>query len=139
VSLTLADRSALEALCYRYNVAADERDADAYAAVFTEDGVWDGMLGRFEGADGLRALVAKLVATEALAGTRHWANNIVIEGDSAAGTATVVLDNLIVQATPDGPRLASLSRSEATAVRVDGRWLFRYRKVTPHAAPAAAQ
>lgn len=139
MSLTLADRIALEALCYRYNVAADERDPDAYAAVFTADGVWDGMLGRFEGADGLRALVAKLAATEALAGTRHWANNIVIEGDSAAGTATVTLDNLLAQATSEGPRLASLSRSEATAVRVDGQWLFRYRKVTPHAAAAPAQ
>ena len=49
MSLTLDDRVALELLVYRYNVAADERDADAYAAAFTRDGVWDCPLGRFAG------------------------------------------------------------------------------------------
>lgn len=128
--LTLDDRVALETLVYAYNVAADERDAERYAALFTEDGVWDGMLGRFEGSDGLRALCAKIAATPALDGTRHWPNNIVIEGDSVAGTATLGLDNVLVKALPDGPVLFSASRSEATAVKIDGRWLFRERLVT---------
>ena len=143
MSLTLDDRVALEVLCYRYNVAADERDADAYAAVFTRDGVWDGPLGRFAGEAGLRELVAKIAATPALDGTRHWANNVVIEGDSEAGTATIGLDNLLAQAGPEGPRLLSMSRSEARAVKVGGRWLFSERIVTsltavpPYVPPAS--
>ena len=141
MSLTLDDRVSIEALCYAYDVAADERDAAAYCALFTPDGVWDGMLGRFEGFAGLRALIAKIAATPALDGTRHWPNNVLIEGDSAVGAGTVGLDNLIVQATADGPCLASISRSEATVVKVDGRWLFRERVVTPAAVaqpPASA-
>ena len=134
MTLSLDDRVAIEVLCYRYNVAADERDADAYVALFTADGCWDGPLGRYEGQDALRRLVADIAASEALLGTRHWPNNIVIEGDGER--ATVGLDNLLVQATPEGPRLASLSRSEASLVKVDGRWLLRERTVTP-AAPAA--
>lgn len=133
MGLSLDDRVAIEVLCYRYNVAADERDAEAYVSLFTEDGSWDGPLGRFEGHEGLRRLVAALAVSTALAGTRHWANNLQIAGDSASGTATVSLDNLLAQATPEGPRLASLSRSEASLVRVDGRWLFRQRTVTPYA------
>ena len=135
MSLTLDDRVAIEVLCYRYNVAADERDADAYAACFTAEGVWDGPLGRFEGEAGLRELIAQLRASAALAGTRHWANNLVIDGDSATGVATVALDNLLVQASEEGPRLFSLSRSVGQVVREAGGWKFVERIVTPHAPP----
>lgn len=134
MSLSLADRVAIEVLVYRGNVAADARDGEAYAALFAPDGSWVGPLGRYEGHDGLQRLVAELAANEALAGTRHWPSNMVIEGDSDAGEATVSLDNLLVQATPAGPRLASLSRSETSLVKRDGRWLFRQRTITP--APA---
>lgn len=139
MSLTLDDRVAIEALLYLYNVAADERDAEAYAALYTEDGVWDGPLGRFEGQDGLRRLISVIASTPALDGTRHWANNIRIAGDSAAGTATVSLDNVLAQATPGGPRFASMSGSDASLVRRDGRWLFRQRAVTTYrpVSPAA--
>lgn len=128
MSLPLDDRVALEALCYRYNVAADERDAEAYVALWTPDGCWDGPFGRYEGHAGLRRLIADVAANEALAGTRHWPNNIAVEG--AGDHATVVLDNLLVQATPDGPRLVSISRSEASLVKQDGRWLFSERTIT---------
>lgn len=132
MGLSLDDRVAIEVLLYRYNVAFDERAAEAYVALFTEDGVWDGPLGRFEGRDELRRLVAAVASTPALAGTRHWANNVRIAGDSAAGTATAALDNVLAQSTPDGPRLASMSGSEASLVCRDGRWLFRERAVTPY-------
>ena len=127
MSLPLEDRVALEALCYRYNVATDERDADAYVALWLPDGCWDGPFGRYQGHAALRRLIAELAANEAFAGIRHWPNNIVIEG--AGDHATVVLDNLLVQATPAGPRLASLSRSEASLVKLDGRWLFSERTI----------
>ena len=132
MSLTLDDRVAIEVLCYQYNVAADERDADAYAACFTAGGVWDGPFGRFEGEAGLRALIEAIRESDAVRGTRHWANNMVIDGDSAAGTATVALDNLLAQATAEGPRLFSLSRSVATLVREADGWKFVERVVTPH-------
>ena len=127
MSLPLEDRVALEALCYRYNVATDERDAEAYVALWLPDGRWDGPLGCYQGHAALRRLIAELAASEAFAGIRHWPNNIVIEG--AGDHATVVLDNLLVQATPAGPRLASLSRSEASLVKLDGRWLFSERTI----------
>ena len=127
MSLPLEDRVALEALCYRYDVAADERDAAAYVALWTPDGCWDGPFGRYEGHAALRRLIAEIAASEALRGTRHWPNNIVIEG--AGDHATVSLDNLLMQATPEGPRLASLSRSDASLVKRDGRWLFRERTI----------
>lgn len=138
MSLTLDDRVAIEALCYRYDVAADERDAELYASLFTEDGCWDGPLGVRAGREALLQLVRDLAANPVFDGTRHWPLNIVIAGDSAAGTATVGLDNLLVQATPDGPRLFSMSRSESTLVRRDGRWLFVRRTVTPLRPAAAA-
>lgn len=137
MSLSLDDRVALEVLVYRLSVAADARDADAYLQLYTADGVWDGMLGVFEGHARLRELIGVLAASEALRGTRHWPCNILVEGDSAAGTATVAHDNLLVQATDAGPRLHSMSRSQATAVKVDGTWRFDRRRITAHRAPDA--
>lgn len=139
MTLSLDDRVAIEALCYRYDVAADERDGPLFVSLFTEDGCWDGPFGVRDGRDALLQLVRDIAANAALDGTRHWPLNIVIAGDSAAGTATVGLDNLLVQATPDGPRLFSMSRSESTLVRREGRWLFVRRTVTPLRAAAPPQ
>lgn len=136
MSLTLDDRVALECLLYRLNVAADARDLDATLAVYTEDAVWEGPLGRFEGREGLAGFIGALAESEHLRGTRHWPSNILVEGDSAAGRATLTHDSLLVQATDEGPRLHSMSRSVGEAVRVGGEWRFARRTVTPHRAPA---
>lgn len=54
----LEDLEAIRALKTRYaRVCDDNYDADAIAALFVEDGVWDGgpLFGRYEGVDAIRA------------------------------------------------------------------------------------
>src|SRR5690606_32315971 len=54
------DRAEIEALMWRYARALDSFDADAYAAVYTEDGQFSSGANATKGRDALRQMVANL-------------------------------------------------------------------------------
>ena len=82
----LEDIEALRQLKYRYFAAADDNyDADAVAALFTEDGVWDGGdLSRYEGRAAIRESFNSVKFSVQLA--LHYGTNPIIQvtGDEAA-------------------------------------------------------
>jgi hypothetical protein len=134
------DRAEIEDLQARYMFALDFRDADAYAATFSTDGVLDYGAGAVSGRDAIRNHMAglnKRAQAEAAKDTsglrpaagRHNIANIVlkVDGDKAIGRAywfhmgdnnpgrTAVLD--------------SFGHYEDEMVKVDGKWLFSKRKI----------
>lgn len=83
----LEDIEAIRGLKARYCRAVDERDAAAWAALFTEDAIWDGgRFGRYEGFAEVRRYFEQILQN--LAFTIHYVMNPVIrvDGDRAHGT-----------------------------------------------------
>jgi ketosteroid isomerase-like protein len=56
----LVDEAALKSLAYRYAAAVDRRDYDAFAGVFTEDGVLDAPGASYRGHEAVRGLLRTL-------------------------------------------------------------------------------
>jgi uncharacterized protein (TIGR02246 family) len=123
--LTTDDRLAIQDLAARYNTAIDSGNGDAWAATFTPDGTFESGGRTHQGTDALAAF-AKGFA-ERMAGTRHWNNNLLIEGDGDQATLGCYL--LLMK----GGQVVTSARYEDTLRRVDGAWRFASRRVVPDA------
>ena len=128
------DRAEIEDLMARYLFALDFFDADAYAATFTEDGVLDWAMGEIRGREAIRAEAGTMKAKMAevfgpQVMIRHFATNIAISirGDSAEVRAAWF------EAYHDGagapPRFGTFGHYEDRLARIDGRWLFKRRRI----------
>lgn len=132
---TLAERldrleqiEALKQLKYRYCAAVDANyDADAIAAMFTEDGVWDGGdLGCFSSREAIREGFQE--PNMSVLWMTHSVMNPIIElsGDRARCQWYMWLPKI----TDDGP---SRSFQGGTHIdrcrRIDGQWLFEHMQV----------
>ena len=134
------DRAQIEDLQARYLFALDFRDAEAYAATFTEDGVLDYGAGKIVGRKAIGEMVAGMRATAERqraedksglrpAAGRHNISNIVLEvnGDRASGTAYWFH---MGNANPErGAQLNSFGHYEDELVKVNGQWFFTKRKI----------
>jgi len=134
------DRAMIEDLQARYMFAMDFRDADAYAATFTKDGVLDYGAGELRGRDAIRnfilesrknaeAQAAKDTSGQYRATGRHNITNIVVkvDGNKAVGRA------YWFHYGNDTPKrtavLNSFGHYEDEMVKVNGKWLFSKRKI----------
>jgi hypothetical protein len=125
----IEDKDAIRELMAEYCFRLDEGRYDDMAALFTEDGTWDTAFGEAGG----RAAIAKLAADiRARAGAdrpraAHLVTNIVI---ALEGERAQVRSNwMVMQNSPDGPRIGSGGAYRDEIVRRDGRWLFHYRTI----------
>jgi uncharacterized protein (TIGR02246 family) len=136
-----ADRAAIEALMWRYVRALDSMDADAYAAVFTEDGKFKSGSTQHQGRAEMKEMIAGLKKTR--------------DERAAAGTPSAPMYHVIAnhQITFTGPnearydsywmtvfgaagentpvRVAAAGRGVDQLVRVNGQWLIKNRDVAP--------
>jgi SnoaL-like domain len=116
----LEDVEEIKQLKARYAAACDNNyDADAIAALFTEDAVWDGgSLGLAEGH-----------APEFFPFAIHNVMNPVIEVDGDRATAQwYLLQPATMAKENQAVWLSAAYRDEY--VRVGGRWMFKHLKVT---------
>lgn len=82
----LVDRARISDLLVEFARALDERDWDAYAATYVEDGILEiGDAVRMEGRDTIRAATASERGVGGYAGTWHGSSNhaIDVDGDTA--------------------------------------------------------
>jgi uncharacterized protein (TIGR02246 family) len=134
------DRAEIEALMWRYVRALDTRDADAYAAAYTEDGAFSAGANVTKGRDALRTMVAGLrerhdaaVATgEAQPGMYHMTMNEHLEFVDEDHARLHSYWQTVFGAVGQTPvRVAAAGRSVDELVRVDGQWLIQSRNVAP--------
>jgi len=138
-----ADRARIENLQARYLFAMDFRDAQSYAATFTEDGVLDYGAGQLKGRQaihdmvaGFRERAATLQPGEGPPKGRHSITSMVIDvqGDRATSVAYWFLMG------NDNPerktQLESFGHYEDELVKIDGQWLFSLRKIYNEEVPA---
>ena len=133
-----ADRAEIEDLMARYLFAMDYHDADGYAACFTEDGELDWAMGVVHGREAIRAeaesfreRIGEIFKDSGgfPAKLRHVVNHkaIRVEGDRAWNTGFWWE---MTNSGPDGSiALPSYGVYEDELLRVEGRWLFKRRKI----------
>lgn len=125
------DRAAIEALMWRYVRALDSFDADAYAAVFTEDG----QFGQTKGRDALKEMVRNFAQnrTEDSPPMYHMIANSHIEfvDENSARFHSYWLTVFGPEEQGAAPRVAAAGRGVDELVRVNGEWLIRSRNVAP--------
>jgi hypothetical protein len=127
--LTADDRVEITELFGHYAWAADTGDLDGYVATFTDDGVFDGIMGYYDGPDRLRQLAAQVHAGPRSRGIQHWVNNSVFKGNH---------DRCVVRSMAFAPRRIENEHTIVfvgyyidTCRRVDGSWLFEIRRFRP--------
>ena len=133
-----ADRAEIADLMARYLFAMDYHDADAYAECFTEDGELDWAMGVARGREAIRAEARSFAgkigeifkdSEGRPAKLRHVVDQKVIrvEGNRAWNTGFWWE---MTNGGPDGSiALPSFGIYEDELRRVEGRWLFRRRKI----------
>ena len=133
-----SDRAEIADLMARYLFAMDYNDYDTYAECFAEDGVLDYAGGVTRGREEIRA-EAKVFKDNVARLFVDWQGNpallrhlvqhkaIRVEGDRAWNTG---LWWEMTNGGPGGaPATPSFGTYEDELVRIDGRWLFKRRKV----------
>jgi hypothetical protein len=133
------DRAQIEDLEARYMYALDWLDVDAYAGVFAEEGILDWAHGRAEGREAIREEVRNMRAyftrlreadaPERPARLRHFLTNMTlqVDGDRAKGRAYWFEINNDHRGR--WPYVAGYGHFESEFRKVDGQWLFTFRKI----------
>lgn len=124
------DDKAIRELISRYCFLIDrvtEQDADAFAAMFTEDGVWNSAtIGkRVEGRSQLRDFISQVYSGDAI--YRHLIANtiIAVSGDRATARSYVHVSNLATGT----PVCFMIAFYDDELVKQNGTWLFKVRDV----------
>jgi ketosteroid isomerase-like protein len=134
------DRAEIQDLEGRYMFAMDWKDADAYAATFTEDGELDSAAATAKGRPAIRAFIRREIdraaqrAADDKSGKRpphmrHNITNLVLEvhGDHAISKAYwTEFDN---NGDDRKPVVGSFGHYEDVLVKQNGHWLFARRHI----------
>jgi uncharacterized protein (TIGR02246 family) len=127
----LEDIEEIRKLKARYAAACDDNyDADAIAALFTEDALWDGgSLGKADGREAIRKFFSR--AAEFLPFAIHNVMNPIIEVEGDRATAQwYLLQPATMAKGNQAVWLAAVYHDEY--VRHDGRWMFKKLSVKSH-------
>jgi ketosteroid isomerase-like protein len=126
----LEEKDAIRDLMYRYCFVSDrEADPDGWAALFTEDGIWDGAeFGRIQGHAALRDFMIKATSGGG-AGFRHNMANMLIDVDGDTAQARSYF--LLMQKGKDGLKPFYAGYYEDKFVKQGGQWLFSERITCP--------
>lgn len=135
MSTSVEDKDAIREVLAEYCFRLDDGHFSEMAALFTESGTWDTAFGRATG----RAAIADLARgiRERTGKQRpravHLVTNvaIVLDGENAR----VRSNWTVVQNSPEGPKIGSGGAYQDELIKVQGQWLFRYRKIDRFIAP----
>jgi uncharacterized protein (TIGR02246 family) len=138
----MQDRAAIEALMWRYVRALDTLDANAYAAVFTEDGAFGSGSTQRRGRADLKQMVTdlKTARTEREAAGQPASppmyhvitnDNVEFVGRDEARYHSYWMTVFGAAGAETPPRVAAAGRGVDVLVRVNGQWLIKHRDVAP--------
>jgi len=131
----LEEKEELRDLVTRYCLYIDSGRYDDWVATFTEDGVFDSpILGRWQGKTSLEQFTEKYRTWTGNNQPRHCVMNVLVnvEGNHATGECYL----LMTHASEGKTELVVSGRYEDRMEKVNGKWLFKERKVKPDNRPA---
>lgn len=126
MTLDPADSLEILQLVARADACATARDADGYAALFTEDAIMQGAMGTAHGRAALRDAVTRVWANEPAA-TLHLTLNAVIDSSSAEPSVESVM--LMVTAGVS-PAIVGSAKVRQTVTRSPSGWRISSRAIT---------
>ena len=123
------DKTAIAELIARYNFAIDHDDYQGWANCFAPEGIFDGMIGKFDAhreLDRFTSEVKRLSADSP--NLRHHVTNILtdVDGDTARSKCFLLMTSTTKEG---GTKVVIAGEYEDQLVKRDGKWLFSYRKV----------
>ena len=130
MSTEVEDKDKIREVLAKYCTFGDNSRFGELAALFTEDGSWEGRMGSAKGRADIEALMVK---TNPPAGQgpvrRHLVTNvvIVIDGDSADVASTFMM----VRESENGPMIGAVGSYKDVLAKRGQNWLIVTRKVTP--------
>jgi uncharacterized protein (TIGR02246 family) len=128
MTLTASDSIAILQLVARADACASERDADGYAALFTDDAVMDGDKGTVQGRSALRDAVARVWASEP-AGTLHLTLNAVLD---ESGPQPAVDSVMLLVSGGSSPGVLARARVRQSIRRTPDGWRISARTINTH-------
>ena len=130
--LTGDDYIEIQQLYARYNNAIDSGDAEAYAATFVPDGVFN----TFNGHDALVGFIHRWHDSMGGANLRHWNTNLTITPtpDGAGGSVYLLLVNVGVRP----PTIQAAAKYEDQIVKTPDGWRFKKRVTKNEGPPPSA-
>lgn len=127
------DRTAIEQLLMEYGRALDNRDFAAFAALFTQDGEWQGAQGSYRGQKEIQESMEKIFTAAAADIPKgknfHLLTNVIIElqGDHATASSKFIFYKM----NGAKPEAQVAGRYEDQLVRAGGAWKFKQRRALP--------
>jgi hypothetical protein len=136
------DRAQIEKLMWQYVRALDTENADAYAAVYTEDGQFGSGANAVKGREGLKKMINDLrqraAENESKSGEKRPAMYHVIANsylefvDKDHARLEAYWMTVFAASGPKTPsRVAAAGREVDELVRFNGQWLIKTRDVAP--------
>lgn len=122
--LSPQDYMEIQQLYAHYNKAIDSGDAEAYAATFTPDGVFN----TYNGHDELVGFINRYVETMNGKLRRHWNTNLVIDGDGKTANGFVYL--MMLDLTQQPPAISTTATYTDLLVKTKDGWRFTKRMTT---------
>jgi len=125
----LEDIEEIRDLTLRYREYLDRRDMAAYAALFAENGVWEGRTGSARTPAGIQAMLEERLAPNPPAPgptIYHVVSDpeITVDGDTATGYSVWMH---VRRSTADTPEIPTLGHYRDEYVRERGTWKFSRR------------
>ncbi len=125
-ALTSEDRVAIIELISRFNRALQDRDGQAFAALFTEGGSFQ--VADSEKVRGNQALLAHIEGLSEAAGS-YWATNFIVEGTATQARVRAYF------ALMQGDAITGTGIYDSTVTRSDDEWKFEAHRFIPDAVP----
>lgn len=131
----LEDRESIRSLLLDYGRHLDNRDWDAFAALFARNGgTWNGGMGIARGAQEIREMMISTIGTDnsgvngsGLSNLHLLGNEFIdVQGDSATALSKWIF---IMTAPQGGPDVVFVGHYSDQLIREDGSWRFRERVV----------
>lgn len=119
----------LRALADRYAAAADDRDADAFADVFTDDGVLETHRGEMRGRDELRSVPERLARYDQ---TRHTVTShevVDVAGDAATARAWCTAEHTTIGDVCVETYVMEIRYDDRCHRDESGRWRIAHRRL----------
>lgn len=126
-AISLSDKFDIHELIARYSHAVEDGDTDGVLACFTQDGTFEGRMGRLEGHEALRIL-GNTVKPDAQ--PRHIVSNILLKHDDALPNTVRAKSNIAFYVvTPDGFSFRTSGVYHDVIIKTPEGWKFSSRKV----------
>ena len=130
---SIHDRFEITEILHRHQIAIDQRDGDAYAALFAPDGRFESPFASAVGTSEIKRMTLSLHESGFTEDKRHYLGPLSVELDGERARA---ISYWWVADTADAPRVFATGRYVDELRKTDGTWRIVHRRQEADQSPA---